>query len=570
MKEAAGKLTEGGVPLTASTKPRSVLRLVALATVLGLAAYGFPSAAAKPAPRMALAAQSKAVSITPTLRKDFKPHAKISAAESQKMVDGVTAIRERLAAQVQSPPVPAEGAIPLPPAAPSSPAVESAFHGAPGTFIIGRNNRNTNAQCVGNCSPLAEPAAANEGNRVFYSGNFRHSEFSTNGGVTYTNVGYPAGPAEAPTVCCDTDVIYDHSRGVTFYSALYLNAGQTNGILRIFVRRAINLPTNCFYDIDPGGTANNVFPDYPHLGLSNNFLYFNGNNIRNGTTWIGAMLERLNVDQMADCVTATGAVITFTGPVGQRILVPGHGARDVMYAAWVEDSNTWRIFSWADNSGTVFQTLRDVSPMTFGDPLCLGGTNNADWGHSFITAGIVGFSVRVAIGGDMVSMFAGTIADASHPEAHIHGARFRVGTSQTALTLVQQPVIFNNTNCIGVPMVGANDRGDLGLSIAFGSTKAGGGSAVQGVVFMIDEFSPGPGGFTLNIVASGTHNPTNTRYGDYFTVRRNAPCGEFFDATSYALLNGTAAANVNARYVEFGRNRDRQCHLAWMNAIPAT
>jgi len=72
------------------------------------------------------------------------------------------------------------------------------------------------------------------------------------------------------------------------------------------------------------------------------------------------------------------------------------------------------------------------------------------------------------------------------------------------------------------------------------------------------------------VIVSGTHNRTDSRYGDYFTVRRQSPCGEFFAGTGYALSGGTATSNVDARYVEFGRRRDEQCYLAWRNAIPAT
>jgi hypothetical protein len=206
--------------------------------------------------------------------------------------------------------------------------------------------------------------------------------------------------------------------------------------------------------------------------------------------------------------------------------------------------------------------------MTFGDPDCRGGSNNADWADA-LSANIVGFNVRTTIGNDFVTSWAATAADASHPQAHIHGARMRVGASQTALTLVQQPVIFNTTNCIGgAPASTTNVRGDIGMAFAFGSRAGGGGSAVVSVAMMQDQFSPGPGGFSLFIIAGGTHNPT--RWGDYLTVRRHSPDGYFFDTTAYALSGGTALANINGRYAEFGRGRDEQGYLAFRNAIPAT
>jgi hypothetical protein len=85
---------------------------------------------------------------------------------------------------------------------------------------------------------------------------------------------------------------------------------------------------------------------------------------------------------------------------------------------------------------------------------------------------------------------------------------------------------------------------------------------------MKDQFNPGPGGFFCILTVGATHNPT--RFGDYFTVRRQAPCGEYFAATGYGFSGGTALGNVVAVYTEFGRGRDQQCYLAWRNSIPAT
>jgi len=514
--------------------------------------------------------QSQSVTVRPTLAKDFRAGKPVSAAQREALTAKIHATRLAMASRVKA----AAGTdrVRTPRAASSREVPAKAAMKAPrlpGDFVIGKNVQDTPASCTtGICSSLAEPAAANEGSHVLMSGNFNHLEFSTNGGTTWTSQTYSAGPTDAPIQCCDTDVIYDHSRAVTFYTMLYINSSTTNGVIRIFVRRNMSLGANCSYTIDPGGTANNVLPDYPHLGLSNNFVYFSANKITSGTTWSGAMLERLSAQNMADCVSASGNVITFTGPVGQRILTPGHGARDVMYAAWVENSTNWRVFSWADSSSSVFQNLLPVGAMTFGNPDCRGGTLNNDWADS-LEAGIVGFDVRVAIGNDRVSAFAATAADASHTQAHIHGAIWRIGSSQTSYTLQSQPVVFNSTFCTGIPIVGANDRGDLGLSIAVGGKAGGGGTAAHADVFMIDEFSPGPGGFTLSSIVSGTHNRTDSRYGDYYTVRRNAPCGEFFDATGYALSGGTSSSNVNSRYVEFGRGRDNPCYTTWKAVVPA-
>jgi hypothetical protein len=557
---------------------RSFVRSLGLTGLLAVVAFGQPllSIATPSSARTANATATASVAsvVQPEFPSEWNPAARVSAAEIELGKLRVAQMRERLASQVHAGPgagglAPATGAVSREAsAADKATGRGPLFHGTPSDFVVGRNVPNPNATCTtGDCSTLAEPAAANEGRNVLYSGNLRHAEFSKNGGSTWTAFTFPAGPADATIPFGDTDVIYDHSRGVTFHSILYVDntSAPHNGVVRIFVRRNINLAANCSYTLDPSTT--NVLPDYPHLGLSDDFLYLSTNNVANGVggTWSGAQMRRLNVDQMADCVAASTNIATFTGPVGQRIIVPGHGARDTMYWAWVENTTTWRIFTWPETTTTVTQTLKSVSAMTFGDPDCRGGTLNNDWANAN-EAGIVGFSVRTAIGGGRIAVFAATAADASHTQAHIHGAIFR----QFDLALLSQPVAFLTDQCAGIPIVGANDRGDFGLVIAVGGKAGGSGTAAHPDAFMIDEFSPGPGGFGLFTLVSGTHNRTDARYGDYFTVRRQAPCGEFFSATGYALSGGTAVSNVAARYVEFGRRRVEQCYLAWRGKSPST
>jgi protein-disulfide isomerase len=155
--------------------------------------------------------------------------------------------------------------------------------------------------------------------------------------------------------------------------------------------------------------------------------------------------------------------------------------------------------------------------------------------------------------------------DAAHTQGHVHAAVFSLGT----LALVAQPHIFNNAFCFGYPVVTANKRGDLGISIAAGGKAGGGDTAAQGFVGIDDEFTTGIGFFgTLVLAASGTHNRSDARYGDYFTIHPYEPCEKWFTATNYALLNGTAVANVNSRYIEFGRNQSLRCYNSHRKHIP--
>lgn len=555
------------------------VKILALATVLVAALVPYSSAGAAPDRDGSPVTATQSV-INPVLPKDAQPATHLTPEQYTSVKDHLIHKREQMAAQVSPDAVSGTGKkkpppAPVPPsliAQADGPGVE--HHGAPNAFLIGRNNAMpfaTGNTCGTVVATPYEPATANEGPHAYYTSNLSAQQFTLNGGTTWTCApAYPAGPAAAPFPFGDTDVIYDRSRGVTFHMVLYVNstAGPTDGVIGIFVRRNINLADNCFYfiDLDPTVAA---IPDYPKLALSNDWIYTNANRV--GATWLGAAVTRLNLDQVSDCVGATTQTVNFTNPGGQRILVPGHGARDVMYFSWVETTTSWRIFSWADNTTTVLQTVvGGVTAMTFTDADCRGGTNNVDWSGPLNTS-IVGFSVRTAIGDGFVTALTAVNRDptgAPHPHAFIRGIVLRIGATQNALTLVQQPELWFTDRCTGLPNIGSNDRGDVGMALAAGGAFGGGGPAVDVAVGMKDQFNPGPGGFFVSLTVGSTHNPG--RYGDYFTVRRHSPDGQFFTVSAFGFVGGTAVANISARYLEFGRGRDNQGYLAWRNAVPAT
>ena len=439
---------------------------------------------------------------------------------------------------------------------------ETSFPNPPGAFIIHRNNLNppTLSQHT-----LAEPAAANNGAHVLATGNSSHFEFSINGGATWTKGTFPGGPPEAPISLGDNDVIHDKGRGVTFMSNLYVNSALTNGVVRIFVRRNINTAPTCLYTIDPAGAANNILPDYPHLGISNNHLYLTLNNIGGVSQ---AQIWRLNIDNMADCVGAAFNVVNLNdASVGQRVVTPAEGARTTQYFSWAENSTQIRIWVWPQANAAPFSVLRTISSSTFSDPDCRGGVLNNDF-TGFLWSGIHGFNRRGAVGKGRVYFYWNVGPDASHTQGHVHSAIFTEGS---LALLAQTPMfIVGNFLCNGIPAISTNDRGDLGISTAIGGRAGGGGPAAQGYVGIADDFAGGIGFFpTVQQTAVGTHNRTDERYGDYFVTHPHNPCGGAWTATNYALNGGTEVANVNSRYVEFSRGRDRGCLNEYLNAQSA-
>jgi hypothetical protein len=98
------------------------------------------------------------------------------------------------------------------------------------------------------------------------------------------------------------------------------------------------------------------------------------------------------------------------------------------------------------------------------------------------------------------------------------------------------------------------------MSIAIGGRAGGGGTPVRGYVGVDDASTAGTFFSTFSLTAQGTHNPSNNRFGDYFTVRVDDRCPSAWVATNYALLNGnTSSSHVNARYVRFQSTSDATC-----------
>jgi hypothetical protein len=232
-----------------------------------------------------------------------------------------------------------------------------------------------------------------------------------------------------------------------------------------------------------------------------------------------------------------------------------------MYWGTLDNRTTFRIFQWPDKAPEPQSVIRSISPSNFTNPDCSGGANGTDFIERSTAWSITGFRMRGALGGNGHLAFYWNVGpDAVHPQGHVHAAVF----SEPSLALVGQPHIWSASGCFGYPIVSANERGDFGLTIAFGGNAGPGGAAAQGYVGIADDFTGGVGFFgTVFLTARGTHNPFDGRYGDYMTIHPQEPCGSWFGATNYALYGGTEVNNVNSRYIEFGKNRDRRCYFGW-------
>lgn len=419
---------------------------------------------------------------------------------------------------------------------------------------------------------LAEPAAAKRGTEVLYMGNTYISR-SPDSGASWAEEEIPAGPSFAPEVCCDPDVVYHPGQDTTFASFLYRNSDSTDGAVQIFIRRGTIADGNdCVAVVDPGGAT--TIPDYPHLGVSDNFLYLTMNNIdSNGTvtgdddTWINSQVVRINVSDMANCVASPRFTVFTFGGSNQRVFVPVENATTTMYWGSLDSSTTFRIFRWREGDVSPSQLTRSgLDASNFNRPDCRGGTADFNWMQNSTAFSITGFRLRGAVGGGQLIFLWNVGTDESHPQGHIHV----VALQESDLAVVAQPHVFSYDTCTGYPVVGANSQGNFGLSQAAGGRSGGlagdvpcssdATCAARGYISVDDEDSTGIFFAFRSLTADGTHNPSDGRIGDYFTVRKNEDCPLTWVATNYSLDKGnTSASNVNASYIEFGSSLDPAC-----------
>ncbi len=544
--------------------------VLVVAMLLGVVAGPASATADSPGP----------IEVTPTVpmtwnraktAREMAPAPPLSKAQREAMRRNVLARRERAAALVDNDP-------PSPPARPGKPVRETQprgqteFHGTPGTLNVLKNVLNPIAQ-DGTQSTILEPTTVNEGKTAIYTGN-RFFSHTTDGGANWTEEAIPAGSLNAPFFCCDIDTLYDPARGIFVWSALYcadINCSTTGSVF-IFVRRTAAGGNTCVYEIDYGSLFGEL-PDYPHLGISNNFLYVSVNAL-GPSAWSSADMWRADLNQVADCVDLDPDpnLFSYFGAVtGQRVFVPGTNAKHAMYWAQSENTTQLRIFKWPETSTTVQEFLRTVGATTFANSNCMGGTNAAAVFTNTTAWSIAGLRHRTATGGPRVLVLWAAAADAGHPNAYIRGADFQ----EPNLVLMGQPDIFSAAHCYNYPaVVGSERAGHYGLAVLFGGKVGGGGPGLNAAVGIDDDFTPGLGVFDLMTVTTGTHNPDPLglfpgRVGDYVSVQRHRPCGlSAYVAAVYELNGGGDPASVRGRYVEFVRNRDRTCYERWKDVLP--
>ncbi len=395
-------------------------------------------------------------------------------------------------------------------------------------------------------SSINEPAHATQGKDVFYTGNW-YAAHSIDGGLTW---GYVNPYADFPNFCCDQDVAQDPARNMIMWwrQGILPAAGLVNkDKLSISVDGGASFWTYDFLPTNVNSAWTNQWFDYPHLAVSNQYLYITTNMFSSTFPYpfLRMLVMRMPLGALSN---AAGFTYNYWTSTTGWSWTPVQGATDVMYLGdtYDQSTSTFRLYSQNEADSTLSYVDRAIAPWTFtnrnGNCPVPNGKDPCDRADQRVTdgwvaKGVVGFFWNVKEGG-------------SFPYPYVESATF----VQNGGAYLGRPYIWNGSFAFQYGSAAPNENGDLGIGV-FG---VGGGSYPTFYVGIDDGFNGAPPGWEIATGATSS-SWTSNAMGDYIRVRTFEPLGTFWTASAYNYQLGA----YNPKYVVFGRARDTAAWLRW-------
>jgi hypothetical protein len=450
---------------------------------------------------------------------------------------------------------------------------------APGDFTLFRNS-NMGATIKANTSGnTGEPNVGNSGAVVFATGNW-FGAISVDGGQTfkYLNPATFFGSAFGG-FCCDQHTLYDPSRDIFIWYLQYNSsgpAGAGQNTYRIAAARPIDaIQGNWWsYRVD---SATNTEWDYPDMCLSDNYVYITTNRgVFNSGSVNNAFIYKWPLDSIATGAGLSGGVLNLGGAGFSNLsLKCTHGAREVMYFGSHNSTSQYRIFSWADDSGTIFNSSINVPGWNNGAHVCPtpdgrnwcgfdDGRMKTGWVQSTRQGHLIGFMWN-ASGFASPNNCNGTALSCPYIEAH------RVAitdlTNERTYTDFDRPFLWitGGKDAAQYPAIGVNARGDLGLTWYLSSASL---DPFFSLGIDDDYHRTVSGSWDVSYVRASSQGPADQvqqRWGDYYEVQPFAPNDLAWITTGQTLQGCGVAGCKETQYVIFGRGRDTRSVQRYYN-----
>ncbi|MDQ2982686.1 MAG: hypothetical protein M3R70_01995 [Actinomycetota bacterium] len=415
---------------------------------------------------------------------------------------------------------------------------------------------------------MNEPSHATAGRNVFYSGNW-YAARSVNTGVNWTYID-PA--ADMADFCCDQDVVYDRGRNLHLWyrQGIYNAAPAPAGQNRIKLSASTNNgATFCTYTWTPtalNASYTNQWFDYPHLAVSNNFLYITTNMFDGATNpnFLRMVVQKLPLSTLASCSAISHPYWLSTSGWSWA---PVQGATDTMYLGDHITTSTFRIYSQSEVSNTISFVDRAIPAWTATNhnAVCTipNGRNPCARMDQRITTGWVGNSGAYrGIGFAWNVRAGGTFA-----RPYINAAVFR----DFDKAYLGRPAIYSPSSAFAYLSAAPNARGDLGASLIVVTN----GQYPRAFVAMDDDYTVG-NSWSLALGASSSTwlsnacgtGPCGDKMGDYTRTRAFYPVQTIWTSSNYVGVAGTTPGSVVYKpvYFVFGRGRDANSWIRFFNS----
>jgi hypothetical protein len=423
---------------------------------------------------------------------------------------------------------------------------------APASFVLEHNTTLGSILPPGSASHVLEPSVAIDGKFIFYTANWFAAR-SKDSGSTWSYVNAYGGFED---FCCDQDTVYDPARRAIIWYRMGI-PGTTTGENVVKIGVSTNggasfcthtiAPTN----IDPAWTGQ--WFDYPHLALSNDYLWIATNMFDKDQSWTRTIMMKMDLDSLAACQAPSISVFSSTNRFN---FTPVQGATTAMYWATHNTTSSMRIYMWSEDSTTVGWVNRAIPAWTAtirGSAVCTTQDSHnpcARLDDRIVSGWIANWDTLP--GEKTLGFFWNVKQGGPFPNPYTNAAVFK----ERDRAYVGRPYIRSGDGAWIYAYGAPNARGNLGVSVTHVSDYP------HHYVGIDDDFNGAPPRWRLKRTATGAAGPIDDKWGDYLRVRPLSPAGLLWGATGYTL---DSTGLTVPRYVVFGRERDERAYLRWLN-----
>lgn len=350
------------------------------------------------------------------------------------------------------------------------------------------------------------------------------------------------------------EVIFDPVEQLFFWSILYVSETNTGGYLRIAVTKNVNsgIWTGFDFDFETDGATDTTLPDFPHLGLSRNYLYVTYN-LFTDDAFTETCILRLPIMPMMRNESVLEYYYYSTDEVFTLKVAHDWCHHSTLYAVSNDSSSSSiRVYEWTEDN-SVF-TYHDISGLTAwtGYPTVFscddpGVHNPCGRLDDRVLAAVASYNESFPEDCQNQLWVAWTAAqDLTYTYPYIYLVKVCLNT----WSVIDYAHVYNPSYALAYPAMAANGRGDIGIT----------GDILGGTYYnlfwaaAIDEDEGYVPSWTLYPASTGDAGPSDDQWGDYNSC--SAWYRNMYQWVGCGHVRYSDARESTPVYIRFCRERD--------------